>query len=217
MNMSHRYQLCSYVKDSFLLVRWCCSRTCTSTNGSSPSAATCPSSADPSTRPFSSSDSGEFLPVECLALRTYRSRKKWLAILGRAKEKCQRLLVKHEICQTQECLHIVRRLLWKQTRTHSIRNNNPMFVQQPLTLFFCTSQYIFKKDPGRAKLISQGTAGRNFTKPSTCHFSASVHTHVTVTLNTWHINVVISFYMRSRKAWGITGWTAYGACPPIVR
>ena len=33
----------------------------------------------------------------------------------------------HEICMTQECLQIARRLLWKQTTTHSIRNNNPMF------------------------------------------------------------------------------------------
>ena len=33
----------------------------------------------------------------------------------------------HEICLTQECLPIVRRLLWKQTTTHSLRNNNPMF------------------------------------------------------------------------------------------
>ena len=38
------------------------------------------------------------------------------------------------------CLQIVRRLLWKQTTTHSIRNNNPMFDQQPLTFFFCPSQ-----------------------------------------------------------------------------
>ena len=33
----------------------------------------------------------------------------------------------HEICLTQECLQIVRCLLWKQTTTHSLRNNNPMF------------------------------------------------------------------------------------------
>ena len=33
----------------------------------------------------------------------------------------------HEICLTQECLQIVRHLLWNQTTTHSIRNNNPMF------------------------------------------------------------------------------------------
>ena len=33
----------------------------------------------------------------------------------------------HEICLTQECLQIVRHLFWKQTTTHSIRNNNPMF------------------------------------------------------------------------------------------
>ena len=38
------------------------------------------------------------------------------------------------------CLQILRRLFWKQTTTHSIRNNNPMFDQQPLTLFFCPSQ-----------------------------------------------------------------------------
>ena len=31
----------------------------------------------------------------------------------------------HEICLTQECL--VRRLLWKQTTTHSLHNNNPIF------------------------------------------------------------------------------------------
>ena len=31
-------------------------------------------------------------------------------------------------------------------------------------------QIIFKKDPGRAKQKSQGTAGRNFTKPGTSHF-----------------------------------------------
>ena len=39
------------------------------------------------------------------------------------------------------CLQIVSRLLWKQSTTQSIRNNNPMFGQQPLTLFICTSQY----------------------------------------------------------------------------
>ena len=33
----------------------------------------------------------------------------------------------HEICLTQECLQIVRRLLWKRTTTHSLCNNNPMF------------------------------------------------------------------------------------------
>ena len=33
----------------------------------------------------------------------------------------------HEICLTQKCLQIVRRLLWKQTTTHSFRNKNPMF------------------------------------------------------------------------------------------
>ena len=33
----------------------------------------------------------------------------------------------HEIHLTQECLQIVRRLLWKQTTIHSLRNNNPMF------------------------------------------------------------------------------------------
>ena len=33
----------------------------------------------------------------------------------------------HKIFLTQQCLQIVRRLLWKQTTTHSIRNNNPMF------------------------------------------------------------------------------------------
>ena len=33
----------------------------------------------------------------------------------------------HEICLTQECLQIVRHLLWKQTTTHSLRNNNEMF------------------------------------------------------------------------------------------
>ena len=43
---------------------------------------------------------------------------------------------------TQECLQIVRRLFVNQTTTHSIRNNNPMFDQQPLTLFFCPSQYV---------------------------------------------------------------------------
>ena len=51
----------------------------------------------------------------------------------------------HEICLTQECLQIERRLLWKQTTTHSIRNNNPMFDQQPLPRFNCTSQYILKE------------------------------------------------------------------------
>ena len=33
----------------------------------------------------------------------------------------------HEICLTQECLQIARHLIWKQTTTHSLRNNNPMF------------------------------------------------------------------------------------------
>ena len=40
------------------------------------------------------------------------------------------------------CLQIVRCLLWKQTTTQSIRNNNPLFDQQPLTLFNCPSQYL---------------------------------------------------------------------------
>ena len=53
---------------------------------------------------------------------------------------CQRNA--HEKCLIQECLQIVRYLLWKQTTTHSIRNNNPMFGQQPFTYFNCTSQYI---------------------------------------------------------------------------
>ena len=35
-------------------------------------------------------------------------------------------------------------------------------------------QNIFKKDPGRAKQKSQGTPGKNFTKPCTSHFSASL-------------------------------------------
>ena len=39
----------------------------------------------------------------------------------------------HEKCLAQECLQIVRCLFWKQITTHSIRNNNPMFDQQPLT------------------------------------------------------------------------------------
>ena len=47
----------------------------------------------------------------------------------------------HEICLTQECLQIVRRLLWKQTTTHSIRNKNAMFEQQPLSQFKGPSQY----------------------------------------------------------------------------
>ena len=47
----------------------------------------------------------------------------------------------HEICLTQECLQIVRRLLWKQTTTHSIRNNNAMFEKQPLSQFKGPSQY----------------------------------------------------------------------------
>ena len=42
----------------------------------------------------------------------------------------------HKIFLTQQCLQIVRRLLWKQTTTHSIRNNNPMFDRQPPTKFF---------------------------------------------------------------------------------
>ena len=40
------------------------------------------------------------------------------------------------------CLQIVRRLLWKQTTTHSIRNKNAMFEQQPLFQFKGPSQYI---------------------------------------------------------------------------
>ena len=39
------------------------------------------------------------------------------------------------------CLQIVRHLLWKQTTTHSIRNNNAMFEQQPLSQFKGPSQY----------------------------------------------------------------------------
>ena len=38
------------------------------------------------------------------------------------------------------CLQIVRHLLWKQTTTHSIRNNNAMFEQQPLSQFKGPSQ-----------------------------------------------------------------------------
>ena len=34
------------------------------------------------------------------------------------------------------CLQIVRRLLWKQTTTHSMRNNKPMFDRQPPTQIF---------------------------------------------------------------------------------
>ena len=44
------------------------------------------------------------------------------------------------------CLQIVRRLLWKQTTTHSIRNNNAMFEQQPLSQFKGPSQYRGQKD-----------------------------------------------------------------------
>ena len=39
-------------------------------------------------------------------------------------------------------------------------------------------QNIVKKDPGRAKQKSGGTAGRDFTKSRTCHFSGSVFTNV---------------------------------------
>ena len=34
------------------------------------------------------------------------------------------------------CLQIIRRLLWKQTTTHSIRNNNPMFDGNLLLNFY---------------------------------------------------------------------------------
>ena len=52
----------------------------------------------------------------------------------------------HEICLTQECLQIVRHLLWKQTTIHSLRNNNPMFdgnlwpnsFDQPSTAAACS-------------------------------------------------------------------------------
>ena len=40
------------------------------------------------------------------------------------------------------CLQIVRRLLWKQTTTHNIRNNNPMFDQQSLTQFVRVTKYM---------------------------------------------------------------------------
>merc|ERR1711923_610290 len=33
----------------------------------------------------------------------------------------------HEICLTQECLQIIRHLLWKQITSHSEHNNNPIF------------------------------------------------------------------------------------------
>ena len=39
------------------------------------------------------------------------------------------------------CLQIIRCLLWKQTTTHSIRNNNPMFDRQPPTQFFWATKY----------------------------------------------------------------------------
>ena len=56
----------------------------------------------------------------------------------------------HEICLTQECLQIVRHLLWKRTTTHSLRNNNPMFYgnlwpnpfEQPSTSFGIHSQLL---------------------------------------------------------------------------
>merc|ERR1712117_585988 len=41
------------------------------------------------------------------------------------------------------CLQIVRRLLWKQTTTHSIRNNNPIFDrEEPLVKQIRPTVYI---------------------------------------------------------------------------
>ena len=42
----------------------------------------------------------------------------------------------------KQCLQIIIRLLWKQTTTHSIRNNNSMFDRQPPTQFFWATKYI---------------------------------------------------------------------------
>ena len=52
----------------------------------------------------------------------------------------------HETCLIQECLQNVRRLLWKQTTTHSIRNNNPMFDSQPPTQFFLGDEVMLGMD-----------------------------------------------------------------------
>ena len=50
-----------------------------------------------------------------------------------------------QLAVNKPCLQMVRRLLWKQTTTHSIRNNNPMFGQQPLRQFLWKSQYVYDK------------------------------------------------------------------------
>ena len=50
----------------------------------------------------------------------------------------------HEICLTQECLQIVRRLLWSQTTTLSLRNINPMFEGSNLCVNFFGSPSIFR-------------------------------------------------------------------------
>ena len=42
----------------------------------------------------------------------------------------------YEICLTQECLQIVRHLLWSQTTTLSLRNINPMFQGSNLCVNF---------------------------------------------------------------------------------
>ena len=51
----------------------------------------------------------------------------------------------HEICLTQECLQIVRRLLWSQTTTLSLRNINPMFEGSNLCVNFFGSPSIYLK------------------------------------------------------------------------
>ena len=44
------------------------------------------------------------------------------------------------------CLQIVRRLLWKQTTTHSIRNNNPIFDrEEPLVKQIRPTVYLFRE------------------------------------------------------------------------
>ena len=63
------------------------------------------------------------------------------------------------------CLQIVRHLLWKQTTTHSIRNNNAMFEQQPLSQFKGPSQYIVDLDAEMDEIISQSCNSPRFQQP----------------------------------------------------
>ena len=55
-----------------------------------------------------------------------------------------------QLAVNKPCLQIIRHLLWKQTTTHSLRNNNPMFdgnlcpllIDQPSTCSYKSTNYL---------------------------------------------------------------------------